>query len=387
MKPRIIAVHLLNDRSGSPLVLKQALEALQQDYDITLFTATPSGDGFLSELGGIRTCPVFYRWSKNRCATLAFFLWAQIILFAKLLRFLRPDDKVYINTLLPFGAALAARLRGCFVLYHVHEVSLRPALLHRVLVGVAGAAAQRILFVSNYVAGEFSFERAQTEVVYNSLPRSFTNATEDIARENWTAPFTVLMLCSMKAYKGLDQFLQIATRLPYASFELVLNAADAEVGAFCRKNRVPDNCRIYSSQADTTPFYKRAHVVVNLSLPDAWIETFGMTVLEAMHCGRPVIVPTVGGVRELVTHGQQGYCIDSRHVEEIATRLRALSSDLEMYRSMSAAAYRRSLGFSAESFRSSIVAAFDIRARPATHSRRGGETPVLADDDYDVLFQ
>ena len=27
--------------------------------------------------------------------------------------------------------------------------------------------------------------------------------------------------------------------------------------------------------------------VVNLSNPDEWVETFGMTVLEAMQCGRP----------------------------------------------------------------------------------------------------
>ena len=54
------------------------------------------------------------------------FPFAQTWLFAKLFFKINSRDTVYINTLLPFGAALAAKLRGCKVVYHVHEVSVKP---------------------------------------------------------------------------------------------------------------------------------------------------------------------------------------------------------------------------------------------------------------------
>ncbi len=47
MKQRLIAVHLLNDRSGSALILRQALEVLGEDLDVTLFTAALPAGGFL----------------------------------------------------------------------------------------------------------------------------------------------------------------------------------------------------------------------------------------------------------------------------------------------------------------------------------------------------
>lgn len=58
---------------------------------------------------------------------------------------------------------------------------------------------------------------------------------------------------------------------------------------------------IYNRQRDVIKFYNKATVVLNLTDKTQAIETFGMTPLEAMSCGLPVIVPTIGGIAELVT--------------------------------------------------------------------------------------
>ncbi len=60
------------------------------------------------------------------------------------------------------------------------------------------------------------------------------------------------------------------------------------------------NLRIYARQEDVTSFYNDASIVVNLTDSRQAIETFGLTPLEAMSDGLPVIVPTVGGIAELV---------------------------------------------------------------------------------------
>ena len=59
-----------------------------------------------------------------------------------------------------------------------------------------------------------------------------------------------------------------------------------------------DNLQIISRRNDVTPFYNEASIVLNLSDKQRFVETFGLTALEAMSAGLPVIVPTEGGIAE-----------------------------------------------------------------------------------------
>ena len=62
-------------------------------------------------------------------------------------------------------------------------------------------------------------------------------------------------------------------------------------------------------------FYNEAAIVINLTNPKLAVETFGLTPLEAMSAGLPVIVPTVGGIAEMVGDGDNGYKIDVQELE------------------------------------------------------------------------
>lgn len=48
---------------------------------------------------------------------------------------------------------------------------------------------------------------------------------------------------------------------------------------------------------------------VFISMSDNLQETFGLTVIEAMSCARPVVVSDFSGYRELVSHGNEGFLI------------------------------------------------------------------------------
>ncbi len=358
-RKRLVAIHLLNDYSGSPLVFRQAIETIKEEYAVTLYTATPDGTGFLSDIEGAGYKPVFYRWSTHKLLTLLYYLLSQTALFFSLLKTLTNGDTVYINTLLPFGAAWAAKLKRCTVVYHLHEVSIRPKLLKNFLTATVDHTAHRVLFVSQYVANQFQFSRAQSTVVYNCLPDAFTTKTAGLLQPNLSGSFTVLMICSLKAYKGVYEFIALAKELPRIRFVLVLNASQKNVAVFKKEAALSHNCFLYPAQKDTTIFYKDAHVVMNLSRPQGWIETFGLTVLEAMHCGRPVIVPQVGGVCELVQHGVEGYCIDSSDKEGLIKAITQLSTDFKLYLKLAAAAREKAASFSSENFTSSVQEIFD----------------------------
>ncbi|HRH50831.1 MAG TPA: glycosyltransferase [Panacibacter sp.] len=353
-KQRIVAVHLLNDRSGSPLVFRQALITLSKNNRVDLYTATPSGDGFLSNIPGINQHNIFYKWHSNKFILLALFLFAQTYLFVKILFNISRKDTLYINTLLPFGAALAAKLRGCKVVYHIHEVSVKPQGLKNFLTTVAEKTALEIIFVSNFVKEQFNFIKPVIKVVYNTLPENFIEETKLVANNNKLWPFTVLMLCSLKKYKGIYEFVDLSKKLPHINFILVLNAAEKDMETFRQSVNAPANCFMFSAKSDTVPFYKLCHLVVNLSNPDEWIETFGMTVLEAMQCGRPVIVPPAGGVTELVHEGQDGFYVNSSNMEELSRKVELLASSPDMYKKMADTASKNAANFSPLRFNGSI---------------------------------
>ena len=95
-----------------------------------------------------------------------------------------------------------------------------------------------------------------------------------------------------------------------------------------------NNISIHSRQEDVAKFYQQASVVLNLSDKRLFIETFGLTALEAMASGLPVIVPTEGGIAELVTDGENGYKIDVTDLDVIEQQIVEMLTDKAEYVAM-----------------------------------------------------
>jgi glycosyltransferase involved in cell wall biosynthesis len=52
--------------------------------------------------------------------------------------------------------------------------------------------------------------------------------------------------------------------------------------------------------------WKRSSIAL---VPSVWAEPFGMVVIEAMSAGRPVIASRIGGIPDIVTHGESGLLV------------------------------------------------------------------------------
>jgi D-inositol-3-phosphate glycosyltransferase len=79
----------------------------------------------------------------------------------------------------------------------------------------------------------------------------------------------------------------------------------------------------------------------DVAVTTPWYEPFGLTPLEGMACGVPVVGSDVGGISFTISHGETGYLVPPRDPAALALRLRALLSDAELRTRMGHAARAR----------------------------------------------
>jgi glycosyltransferase involved in cell wall biosynthesis len=355
---KIIFVHLLNDFSGSPKVLSQVIESAQNNgRDIELYTGK-SSSGFLSNLTKKHHF-YFYKRFENKYFTLVTFLLSQTILFFKLLKYFNKDIVIYVNTMLPFGAGLAGWVMKKPVYYHIHETYLSPTSLKYFLRSIIKISTTKIIFVSESVKELESFQNKEQLVIYNSVPQDFViNADKKDYIDKNKSGFNVLMISSLKSYKGVNEFIALAQLLLSNSditFTLVLNAEKSEIDNYFSNFKFPSNIALFPQQSNVFEFYAKSNLLLNLSKIDECVETFGLTIIEAMSFGVPVIVPPVGGPTELVRAGVEGYLISSYKVDEIAQKIMKLSKDEKEYLRLSKNAKKRSLDFNENVFQTKIL--------------------------------
>jgi N-acetyl-alpha-D-glucosaminyl L-malate synthase BshA len=85
-----------------------------------------------------------------------------------------------------------------------------------------------------------------------------------------------------------------------------------------------------------------------LSIADVFLmpsgsETFGLAALEAMACEVPVVASDVGGLPELIVHGETGFLCPLDDIEEFTECTRVLLTDDDLHSEMAAAARQRAV--------------------------------------------
>lgn len=345
MKKKIICFHLFNDYSGSPKVLKNILDELllKKEYDIEVIT---SYGGILDELPvseRLRIHHYHYKFSDNKIVTLLKYVYTQIYTFLFSFKYLFAPNVIFcINTLLPIGPAIAGKMMNKKIIFYCHENPKNKLYIY--LCKAICAMANSIICVSEYQANKLNI-REKLSIIPNAVSREFY--TSFCHNQNQKKNRMILMLSSLKAYKGINEFVYLSNGLPDYQFILIINDRQDNIDAYLLRNdlRLGNNIHIIPQQINVVPYYQKASILLNLSDKKYCVETFGLTVIEAMTAGVPAIVPTVGGISELVIDGYNGYKIDVQDIENIKKTIVEIFSNPLLYDSLSKNSLKESLKF------------------------------------------
>jgi glycosyltransferase involved in cell wall biosynthesis len=158
----------------------------------------------------------------------------------------------------------------------------------------------------------------------------------------------LLVLGRLVERKGQDDAVRALRAVPSAELVVVggpsAGALDADpevrrLRALAAETGVSDRLFFVGSvaRADVPAWVRSADAV--LAVP--WYEPFGITPLEAMACGRPVVATAVGGLVDTVVDGVTGDLVPPRDPDRLGEVLAALLADGERRAAYGAAGVRR----------------------------------------------
>jgi glycogen synthase len=211
----------------------------------------------------------------------------------------------------------------------------------------------RVICCSQFMAEEvtrvLSVPTDKTRVIANGVDESRMRLSakekQDLPafRARWAAPDEklVLFVGRMVTEKGAQVLIDAAPRVlsawPKARFVIVgggwTGHLSAQATALGLGNRV--DFTGFVSEEDLRKLYGAADVAVFPSL----YEPFGIVALEAMATGTPVVTSDVGGLREVLRHGENGIVTWANNADSLAWGI------LEVFRNPEAAQLRAKAAF------------------------------------------
>lgn len=231
---------------------------------------------------------------------------------------------------------------GKHVIYHYHENAFAKSRVYRFLAKAMQYLANQIICVSAFQASMLT-HKDKIVIIPNALSEDFVNRISPDPDSAFRCKI-ILMLSSLKKYKGINEFVSLSSQLRQFHFTLIINEEADIITKYIEQEAltIPNNLTLLPRQEDVSRIYGKASVLLNLTKKELFIETFGLTALEAMSAGLPVIVPTVGGIAEMVEDGVNGYKIDVTDLDLISKTLKTILTDADLYRHLAYNALRSS---------------------------------------------
>lgn len=182
---------------------------------------------------------------------------------------------------------------------------------------------------ADYLATEEGIDRRRLAVVHNGVDCDRFGGDGRAARSRFGLPPTGFLwglVAALRPEKNHEMALRVLAREPAGELVLVGSGAREEplrelAGQLGVEGRVH-----WLGRVDDVPGLLPALDLVALTSHPA-VETFPLSLLEAMASGRPVLATAVGSLDEMVIDGETGYLVPAGDEDSFLERLRRLRTD------------------------------------------------------------
>jgi len=254
-------------------------------------------------------------------------------------------DVVHVNTLYNLPAPLAARLAGRPLVWHVREL-VPDSRVVRLLLGLVARWATRAVAISGAVAQTLAASGDRVRLVLNSTDLSAYETPADgeaVRRALGIGPEAPVLtvIGRLEHWKGQHVLVEaipaVLAAHPNAQVLVVGGPAVNKpaygpgLEARCRELGISDNVH-FTGIRDDVPAVLAASTV--LVLPTVTPEPFGLTVVEAMAAGCPVVATAAGGPLDTVLDGKTGWLARPDDPKDLAEKIVRILGDPARARAM-----------------------------------------------------
>ncbi|HEM6434634.1 TPA: glycosyltransferase family 4 protein [Streptococcus suis] len=254
-------------------------------------------------------------------------------------------DVIHNNTTAVLEGIYLKRKLKLPLLWHVHEIIVRPKVISDFINFLMGHNADKIVTVSQAVANHIKkspfIKDDQISVIYNGVDNKVYFQTDvqsvrkkfDIEADS----LVVGMIGRVNAWKGQGDFIEavspILERNPKAIAFMAGSAFEGEewrvqeLEENIKKLRVASQVRRIDYYANTAELYNMFDIFV---LPSTNPDPLPTVVLEAMACGKPIVGYRHGGVCEMVQEGENGLLANPKNTNDLSKKISSLLSDKSM---------------------------------------------------------
>jgi glycosyltransferase involved in cell wall biosynthesis len=215
---------------------------------------------------------------------------------------------------------------------HLPQINSQEAILEQQILNKADLIVAVSDFVKNILL-ERGLNENKIAVIKNGVNTSFFNKSKLPRNKNM-----LLFVGRIVPQKGID--------IAILSLKYLLNIFDKielhvigdgdwlqDAKNLARNCGYPDKIIFHGwkNKQDLIQFYQHAY----LFLMPSQYEPFGLTALEALASGTPVVASKTGGLQEFIFNGKNGFLVDQNDPCVFAGRIRQLIEDNELWNIMS----------------------------------------------------
>jgi glycosyltransferase involved in cell wall biosynthesis len=261
------------------------------------------------------------------------------------------------------------------VIWHVHDLLPRHPLSTAIRFVATASRNTYVIAVSEAVAKRFRGavarcfpRRLHMRTIHNavdvekfyphSLKRDETRRSLGFAEHELIVGIVGQLTPRKGQLETIEAFVQVTPKFPEAKLIIVGEALFNRDSEYADKLQdaaerlgISDRVLFVGQREDITELTR----AFDLAIVNSRAEPFGLTVVEAMASGTPVLATAVDGIREIIKHGQTGWLVRSGECQELVQGIELLLADQGLRTQLSTAALTTVRSrFAAEAFISNL---------------------------------